>query len=141
MSRFSSFILLSFLCAGVATHAAAQQPDVPPGVEPDTTPVETSAPYDDKLMRLAEVLGSIHKLRNLCGANEGNKWRDQMGKLIATEEPGPRRRAQMIARFNRGYNGFDETYSTCTPSALLAADRYRKEGVLLASQINSRYGR
>ena len=99
------------------------------------------APYDEKLMRLSEVLGSIHYLRELCNANEGQVWRTKMAALIDAEQPQPARKQQMIARFNRGYGSFNQTYRTCTQSALLAINRYMKEGVLLASQINSRYGR
>ena len=104
-------------------------------------PSEPIAPYDDKLLRLSEVLGSIHYLRALCGANEGNKWRDRMGEIVVSEEPGPKRKARLISSFNRGYRAFNATYSTCTPSALLAADRYMQEGASLAGQITSRYGR
>jgi len=43
------------------------------------------APFDSDLMRLAEILGALHYLRTLCGANEGNKWRDQMSALIDAE--------------------------------------------------------
>ena len=39
------------------------------------------APFDGDLQRLAEILGSLHYLRGLCGANEGTKWRDQMQAL------------------------------------------------------------
>ena len=99
------------------------------------------APYDKKLMRLAEVLGSIHYLRELCKANEGPLWRTKMTALIEAERPQPIRKAQLIARFNRGYGSFNRTYRTCTSSALLAIERYMKEGVLLTSQINARYGR
>lgn len=99
------------------------------------------APYDEKLMRLSEVLGSIHYLRELCNANEGLLWRTKMAALMDAEQPQPARKQQMIARFNRGYGTFNQTYRTCTQSALLAVKRYMKEGVLLASQINSRYGR
>ena len=99
------------------------------------------APYDEKLMRLSEVLGSIHYLRDLCNANEGLLWRTKMAALIDAEQPQPARKQQMIARFNRGYGSFNQTYRICTQSALLAVNRYMREGVLLASQINSRYGR
>jgi len=103
--------------------------------------VAVQAPYDDKLLRLAEVLGSIHHLRNLCGANEGTTWRDQMTALLAAEQPKPERRARLVARFNRGFRAFEQNYTTCTPSALVAVERYMKEGVLLSSQITSRFGR
>jgi hypothetical protein len=50
------------------------------------------APYDANLQRLAEILGSLHYLRGICGANEGQKWRNQMQALvdatIPTSHPG-----------------------------------------------------
>ena len=109
--------------------------------KPEITGPTLVAPYDEKLMRLSEVLGSIHYLRELCNANEGQVWRTKMTALIDAEQPQPARKQKMIARFNRGYGSFNRTYRTCTQSALLAVNRYMKEGVLLASQINSRYGR
>ncbi len=44
------------------------------------------APFEQPLMRLAEVLGSLHYLRNLCGET-GNQWRDEMEQLLASENP------------------------------------------------------
>ncbi len=99
------------------------------------------APYDDKLLRLSEILGAIHFLRELCQADEGMKWRDKMVALIEAEEPRPARRARLIARFNRGYGAFGHTYKTCTQAALVAIRLYMQEGVRLSSQIITRYGR
>ena len=44
------------------------------------------APFEQPLMRLAEVLGSLHYLRNLCG-EAGNQWRNEMEQLLASENP------------------------------------------------------
>ena len=60
------------------------------------------APFDGSLQRLAEILGALHYLRNLCGANEGLKWRNEMQAIIDAEAPSGDRRARMIASFNRG---------------------------------------
>ena len=147
MARISIIMLTVALCVAPIGTFAQQKVDPNETTEaiPDeakTKPVEqTAAPYDDKLLRLSEVLGSIHYLRALCGAREGNRWRDRMGEIIKSETPEPAREARLIARFNRGYRAFDQTYSSCTNSALVAANRYIKEGVLLSSQITSRYGR
>ncbi|MCV3240121.1 TIGR02301 family protein [Mesorhizobium sp. ZC-5] len=97
------------------------------------------APFEGRLMRLAEVLGSLHYLRNLCG-EAGDKWRGQMEKLLAAENPDPTRRAKFIANFNRGYRSFDEIYVNCTPSATEAISRYMKEGEALTREIAGRYG-
>lgn len=97
------------------------------------------APFDPSLMRLAEVLGSLHFLRNLCGET-GNQWREQMEKLLEAENPEPERRARFIANFNRGYRSFEGTYSTCTASATEAIGRYMKEGEALSREITARFG-
>ncbi len=97
--------------------------------------------YDNQMMRLSEILGSLHYLRELCGADEGQLWREQMLSLIEKEEPTKERRAMMIARFNQGFRGFQETYRGCTPAALEANKRYIAEGEKLANEIPSRYGR
>jgi uncharacterized protein (TIGR02301 family) len=97
------------------------------------------APFEAGLIRLAEVLGSLHFLRNLCGES-GNQWRAQMEKLLESENPNPERRARFIASFNRGYRSFSESYKRCTPSATEAINRYMKEGEALTRDIASRYG-
>ena len=44
-----------------------------------------AAPFDGSLQRLAEILGALHYLRGICGANEGQKWRNEMQALIDAE--------------------------------------------------------
>src|SRR3979411_1492888 len=89
---------------------------------------DAAAPFDGDLQRLAEILGTLHYLRGICGTNEGPKWRNEMQALIDAETPSGDRRARMIAGFNRGYNGFQQTYRTCTPAASVAIRRYLPEG-------------
>lgn len=95
--------------------------------------------YETKLIRLAEVLGSIHSLRNICGESS-SQWRDRMDALLLAENPDPTRKARLIASFNRGYRTFNETYSACTSQAIAAIDRYEQEGTKLSSEIVSGYG-
>ncbi len=97
------------------------------------------AKFEQPLMRLAEVLGSLHYLRNLCG-EPGNQWRGEMEQLLASENPAPERRARFVASFNRGYRSFDGVYVACTPSATEAISRYMKEGEALTRDIATRYG-
>lgn len=121
--RRNSFVLAVFLLA--ASPVAAQ--------------AASDAPYDAGLLRLSEVLGSLHFLRNLYGETT-NVWRDQMETLVSTEKPEERRRAQLVANFNRGYRSFSSTYATCTPSAIEAIRRYTVEGEKISSEIAGRYG-
>jgi uncharacterized protein (TIGR02301 family) len=97
------------------------------------------APFDGDLQRLAEILGTLHYLRGICGSNEGSKWRNQMQALIDAETPTGDRRSRMIAGFNRGYNGFQQTYRTCTPAATVAVRRYIDEGVKISRDLTARY--
>jgi uncharacterized protein (TIGR02301 family) len=100
---------------------------------------DAAAPFDGDLQRLAEILGALHYLRGICGNNEGGKWRNQMQALIDAETPSGDRRARMIAGFNRGYNGFQQTYRTCTPAATVAIRRYIEEGSKISRDLTARY--
>jgi uncharacterized protein (TIGR02301 family) len=98
-----------------------------------------AAPFDPSLQRLAEILGALHYLRGICGANEGQKWRNEVQALIDAEAPGGERRARLIASFNRGYRGFQQTYRSCTPAADLVIRRYLEEGSKIARDMTARY--
>jgi uncharacterized protein (TIGR02301 family) len=101
--------------------------------------VEAAAPFDAGLTRLSEILGSLHYLRSVCGANEGNKWRGEMQALLDAEAPSGQRRSQFIAHFNKGYRAFQQSYHTCTPAADLVIRRYLEEGSKIAREITARY--
>src|ERR1700692_1556766 len=96
---------------------------------------DAAAPFDGDLQRLAEILGPLHYLRRVRGPHEGPKWRTQMPALIDAETPAGDRRARMIAGFNRGYNGFQQTYRTCTPAALVAIRSYIDEGSKISAAL------
>lgn len=102
--------------------------------------VEKPAPYDPKLMRLAEILGSVSYLRNLCKGDE-SEWRAIMQELLGEETTSePQRAARFTAAFNRGYRSFAATYVKCTPQAIAAEEAYRAEGATLATEITARFG-
>src|SRR4029078_12711103 len=100
---------------------------------------DAAAPFDGGLQRLAEILGTLHYLRGICGSNEGTKWRNEMQALIDAETPLGERPAHMIPRFNRGYNGFQQTYRTCTPAASVAIRRFIEEGSKISRDLTARY--
>ena len=145
----SSPSLLALAFAGARAVAQDTAPPTAPdageaeGAGPDATQpgAPQGHPYDKRLMRLSEVLGSLHFLRPLCGGEDGTRWRDAMAAVLEAEKPDDERRALMVARFNRGYSTFRRSYTVCTPSAVRAANRYRLEGVRLTAQIVSRYAR
>ena len=100
---------------------------------------DAAAPFDGDLQRLAEILGTLHYLRGICGTNEGPKWRNEMQALIDAEAPAGDRKARMVASFNRGYRGFQQTYRTCTPAASVAIRRYIEEGSRISRDLTARY--
>lgn len=99
---------------------------------PATVHAAEGKPYDDKLMRLAEILGAVHYLRELCGANEGQFWRERMRELMDAEGSSALRRARLTRSFNQGYRSYSRTYNTCSPSAQTAVTRFMSEGAQLS---------
>jgi uncharacterized protein (TIGR02301 family) len=97
-------------------------------------------PYERELLRLAEILGAVHYLRELCEADEGQTWRSMMQQLIESENPTQERRASLVDSFNRGYRGFEQSYHVCNETAIEIIDRYMEEGADIAQHITSRYG-
>jgi uncharacterized protein (TIGR02301 family) len=89
-------------------------------------------PYDDRLLRLSEILGAVHYLRELCGADEGQVWRQRMGELLQAEGSSALRRARLTRSFNKGYRSYSRTYNTCSPSAQNAINRFLTEGAQIA---------
>ena len=89
-------------------------------------------PYDGRLLRLSEILGSIHYLRELCAADDGMAWRNQMRELLRAEGSSALRRARLTKSFNKGYQNYARTYSNCTPSARLAIKRFLTNGAKIA---------
>ena len=97
------------------------------------------AAFDGDLMRLTEILGALQYLRTLCGAKEGQKWRNEMQALLDAEAQSGDRRNRLMGSFNRGYRGFQQTYRTCTPAADVVVRRYLEEGAKISREITARY--
>lgn len=133
MGRMTA-IAVALMLAGCPLPTLAQSGPVPPAGAGDP-------PYEQALQRLAEILGALHYLRPLCGAEEPAVWRDQMDQILTAEDPTPDRRARIVSQFNLGFSSFASVYRTCTPAALTAIDRYMAEGSKLTRDITARYGR
>jgi uncharacterized protein (TIGR02301 family) len=156
----ASHLSVFALCISVslaANLATAQEPEVGTEPQPSTEaapsgegeagegvveppPAEPPPPiYEDQLLRLAEILGSLSFLRNLCGASDAETWRNEMRALLAAEHPGPIRQSRLVGRFNHGFETYNAVYRSCTPSAERAIGRYLAEGQTLANDVRSRY--
>ncbi len=122
------------------TQKAKQEakPAAPQGPAGEAPP----PPYDGQMMRLAEILGALSFLRDLCGDNDGGQWRAQMSTLLDAEAPAGSgaRRQRLTASFNRGFRDYEITYRACTPNARTAITRYLDESAKIARDIAYRYG-
>lgn len=97
-------------------------------------------PYTDQLLRLAEIMGALHYLRPLCGANEEQIWRQKMSQLLAAEEASQDERRRLIDRFNQSYRSLSEVHRACTPATAEIVDLYLVEGGQLSREIVTRFG-
>ena len=122
-----------------ARPPASAGPPVAPSGPPPPLLQDEPAPYDPDLERLSEILGALHFLRGICSSTEGQKWRNEAQALIDAEAPTGNRHDEMIAGFNRGYRGFQQSYRTCTPAADAVIRRYLEEGAKIARDITARY--
>lgn len=121
-------LALSALLLGAALAASG-------GVRAQPAPAQDGRPYDDRLMRLSEILGAVHYLRELCGANDGQLWRERMRELMEAEGSTALRRARLTRSFNNGYRSYSRTYSSCTAPAQTAINRFLSEGAELADTL------
>ncbi len=109
-----------------------------PASQQQTAPQTT--PYDKDLLRLAEILGSLHYLRPLCNEPDGPEWRSKMQSLLDSEGEPVTRRNQLAGAFNTGYHAFQQTYTRCTESAHIVMRRFLSEGARLSRSLTERYG-
>ena len=119
------WLYLLFAYTVLAAWAGAQNP--------------AATAFEGSLQRLAEILGALHYLRNICGENEGQKWRNEMQALVDAEAQGGERKARLTAAFNRGYRDYQQNYRTCTPAAEVVIRRYLDEGSKIARDMTARY--
>lgn len=106
----------------------------------EAAPDEAVAPYEGPMLRLAETLGALTFLRDLCGAGDGPQWRERMQALLDAEGASEARRARLAGAFNRGFQGYAATYRVCTPNAELALSRRLAEGRKLSRDLAARWG-
>ena len=116
-------VATGLLAAALIASGAAFGPSIAQSID---------KPYDDKLQRLSEILGAVHYLRELCGANEGQLWRERMTELVNAEGASALRKARLARSFNQGYQSYSRTYKVCTPTAQTAIARFMTEGAQIA---------
>lgn len=132
MTRHLSPVRAAILAAALALPVTGS---VDGAAMAQAAPAVDGKPYDDRLLRLSEILGAVHYLRELCGANDGQLWRDRMRELMDAEGASALRRARLTRSFNNGYRSYSRTYSSCTQPAQTAITRFLAEGAELADNL------
>jgi uncharacterized protein (TIGR02301 family) len=136
-------IVSSLLLASWTAEAQAQTRPAPPRSSPQQSPAaqpDEHPPYEPQLLRLAQIIGALVYLRDLCGDNDGDKWRAKMAELLAGEASSESERQRLAGAYNQGFRGYSLTYRSCTANAKLVIARYIEEGEQLAHDVESSYG-
>jgi uncharacterized protein (TIGR02301 family) len=134
--------LVVALCAGLAGQGFAQQPapKTPAPAEPAPTAVEPPPPYEPQLLRLAELIGALAYLRDLCGGHDGDAWRTEMASLLDAEARTEVRKESLAGAYNRGFRGYELSYRACTPAAQEVIGRFLDETAKISTDLANRYG-
>jgi uncharacterized protein (TIGR02301 family) len=135
-------LLLSAVLATAGQTAPPKTPPLPP-IPPAAAPAApetTLPPYEAQLDRLAELIGTLAFMRDLCGADDGAAWHDKMASLLDAEAKTSARKERLAGSYNRGYQGYKLIYRTCTPSARAVIARSLQEGGQIASDLSIRFG-
>ncbi|HEX4767870.1 MAG TPA: TIGR02301 family protein [Lichenihabitans sp.] len=118
-------------------------PPLPPIQGEPSTPAPDDAdalpPYEPQLERLAELMGTLAYMSDLCGRKDGEGWRTRMNALLDAEAHTPRRRERLAGAYNRGFTGYEATYRRCTPPAKVVIARSLAEGDSLARELATRF--
>ena len=129
------------LAAQTSAPKSAPPSASPPPGSPAPAPSEAPLPpYEPQLLRLAEIMGALAYLRDLCGAGDGAKFRAKVAALVDAEGPSETRRDLLAGAYNRGFRDYQTTYRVCTPAAGEVVSRFLSEATRLAAQIANRYG-
>ncbi len=91
--------------------------------------------FGEQVRNLAELLGKVHYMRNLCVGGEDMVWRDAMMELIRLEEPSRAERREMTRRFNEGYHSARDRFPECDVKARREMERLAADGARLSSRL------
>jgi uncharacterized protein (TIGR02301 family) len=131
----SAFALALVLALAQGAPAAKPAPSPAPTPAP-----RVEAPYEGDLLRLAELMGALAYLRDLCHDGDGAEFRAKMAHLIEMDSQPQEAKDLLAGAFNRGFEGYRLTYRVCTGNARDAIAAYLDETQRLAKDVAARYG-
>lgn len=98
-------------------------------------PAPAFAAFPPKTIQLAEILGAVHHLRDVCGANEGQLWRNKMIEMIAVLQPKEADRQRLVKHFNDSFYRYRNAYPRCTATAATQSDKLMQDGQRIAEEL------
>ncbi|MEE9329474.1 MAG: TIGR02301 family protein [Parvularculaceae bacterium] len=108
-----------------------------PALAQDNARTDASDIYrgrQDHLVLLAETLGELHHLRQLCHRNSRpDLWRERMKELVTLEEPVAVTRQKMIEGFNHRFKKAEKKWTNCAFDAVEQARSLAREGRAIAN--------
>lgn len=141
--KWIALILLALLMAspsqGQQRSSRPAQQAAPPPAQPAPPPPPTG--YEPLLLRLAEVMGGVAYLSDLCGGavQAPDAVRRKMQELIDTEAQNELQRERLAGAYNRGFTGY-QMHRICRPGSRIALERLVQEGTRLSQEISARFG-
>lgn len=141
--RSFSFVLALLIAAAAEAQQGRTQPaprQQAPAQAPAPVPEPLPPAYEPDMLKLAETIGSLAFLRELCGGPEAGLWRTRMTELLEAEGLTAGRKERLAGAYNRGYRGFALTYRTCTAAAEEATARLSLDGQRLSRSLGGRFG-
>ncbi|WP_049768102.1 TIGR02301 family protein [Methylocella silvestris] len=118
--------------AGKAANAKAD-----PAAPATATPEAPPPPYEPQVLRLAEILGALAYLDDLCGAKDD--WRKKMQDFLEAEARSEDRKERLAGAFNRSFHDYEQSYQACSPNAQIVISRFLSEGGKLARDVANRF--
>jgi uncharacterized protein (TIGR02301 family) len=117
--------------------AAKSEPAKPDASNPQTPPEPPPPPYESRILRLAEILGALAYLDDVCGAKAD--WRARMQQFLEAEAKTADRKERLAGSFNRSFHDYELSYPSCTASAQVVISRFLSEGGQLARDVVNRF--
>lgn len=127
---------VSVLAQQTSSRSSPAKAPASPVVPPDPPP----PPYEPDLLRLAEIMGSLAYLREICAAREAPAWRDRMVALVEAEGRIPSRRDRLTEAYNRGFKAYATIHRACMPATEEASARLARDGEKLSKALAGRFG-
>jgi uncharacterized protein (TIGR02301 family) len=135
-------------CLAIAGPLAAQQrpqrapqtatPQPAPAPQPE--PPELPLAYEPQLLQLAETLGVLAYMSELCGDDRADLWRQRAEQIIEAEAGGRARKERLAGAYNRGFSGHQAAHRRCGDRSRLVIETSLQDARRITQDIANRYG-